>query len=86
MKVDFTKTFLKQYDKQPSKIQNQFIARLTLFKKDQFHQLLNNHALSGKYQGFRSININGDYRALYKLQDNRLIIFAYIGSHSQLYK
>ncbi|MFH1192383.1 MAG: hypothetical protein V1655_02815 [bacterium] len=46
---------------------------------------LNNHPLSGKLNGLRSINVSGDCRAIFeeKLED---IIFIAIGTHSQLYK
>lgn len=41
--------------------------KLRLFMDDPFSPLLNNHALQGEVAGLRSINISGDWRALYSL-------------------
>lgn len=62
--------------------------------KDEYHRQLHNHKLSGKYSGFRSINITGDWRAIFSEQDvkhgkvitKKVITFEYFGTHSQLYK
>ncbi len=50
-----------------------------------FDITLRNHALKGKYLGYRSIDISGDVRALYTVKGNVIILFAFIGTHSQLY-
>ncbi len=62
-----------------------FYGRLELFKKDPLNKVLREHALKGRYIGYRSIDIGGDLRALYYLDSNVIVIFAFIGSHSQLY-
>jgi addiction module RelE/StbE family toxin len=80
-----TKNFDKQYAKLPPKIKTAFEARLDLFVANPFDSALRNHALKGKYLGFRSIDVTGDFRALYKVEDGVVYIFAFIGSHSQLY-
>ena len=61
-----------------------FKNRLMLFGQDEFNPILNNHPLKGKYQGYRSINVTGDLRAIYKRETN-VAIFVIIGSHSRLY-
>ena len=85
MNIDYTKSFTKQFKKQPKKIQNAFIYRLDIFRDDPGNQILNHHSLKGKYLGMFSINITGDVRALYYKQGETIIIFAFIGTHSQLY-
>ena len=85
MQVDYTKRFLKQYAKLPKKIQSQTDERILLWQDKPNDPKLKDHALTGKYQGYRSINITGDIRALYRQQGNTLIIFSFIGSHPQLY-
>lgn len=89
MRVRFSKKFAKQYDKTNSKIKKSFDNRLKLFLQNQFHPLLNNHALSGKFLGYRSINVTGDWRAIYSTDDKRetkVVTFEMLGTHSQLYK
>lgn len=88
-RIDYSKTFDKQLRKSPLKIKKAFRNRLELFLKQPFHPILNNHPLKGNLLGYRSINITGDWRALYsERSENRskVIIFEIIGTHSQLYK
>ncbi len=85
MDVQFAKKFQKQYLKLPVKTQRQFDKRLDLWLKTPLSPTLNDHALFGKYQGYRSINITGDIRALYIKNGNTVVIFGFIGTHSQLY-
>lgn len=67
-------------------IKDKFKTRLILFVSDQFHPLLNNHALSGNYEGYRSINVTGNYRAVFKLMAQDLAIFYDIDTHPKLYR
>ncbi len=83
MVIETTKAFDKQYLK--LKLKLSFKRRVTLFKTNPFDVTLRNHALKGKYLGFRSIDITGDVRALYTTQGDTIIIFGFIGTHSQLY-
>lgn len=84
MNIQYHKNFKKQYKKLPLKIRAQFKDRLRLFIQDPFNNQLHNHAVEGVYPHCRSINITGDYRALFK-QENDVVIFIIIGTHSQLY-
>lgn len=84
MTILYHKEFLKNFKKFPLKIKDKFKERLTLFVKDEFDPTLNNHSLKGKYEGYRSINVTGDIRAVFK-RNTRDAIFVYIDSHSNLY-
>lgn len=89
IKIEFTKSFLKDYRASSMKIQKAFDERLKIFKADRFSDVLNNHSLEGAYMGFRSINITGDWRALYTLEargEKTTCIFRMMGTHSKLYK
>jgi addiction module RelE/StbE family toxin len=85
MIIKTTKGFDKQYAKLNLKVKAGFKIRVTLFKANPFDVTLRNHALKGKYLGCRSIDITGDVRALYTIQGDTVIIFGFIGTHSQLY-
>lgn len=90
MLVRFAARFRKQYKKSGEQIVVQFDRRLELFINNLFDPVLNNHALTGKFRNYRSINITGDWRALYSEEldsdGNKVIIFEMLGTHSQLYK
>ena len=85
MIIETTKTFDKQYSKLNNKTKTVYKNRITIFKDNPFNLKLRNHALKGKYLGYRSIDITGDIRVLYTVKGNVVIVFGFIGSHSQLY-
>lgn len=85
MIIKYHKRFIKAYHKLSAKEQKITDDRIRLFSKDVFAQKLENHALLGNSQGFRSINITGDYRAIYIDVSEQAVLFVRIGTHSQLY-
>ena len=85
MKISFHKNFEKQYKKLHLKAKNKFKERKDIFLIDPFDQILNNHPLHGKYKGYRSINVTGNIRAVYKLAENNIAIFVAINTHNNLY-
>jgi addiction module RelE/StbE family toxin len=85
MEIAFSASFSKQYRKANKKIKKAFYQRLQLFKQDSHHLLLRNHSLTGSYRKYRSINVTGDWRAIYS-EEGKLIVFEMLGTHSQLYK
>lgn len=84
MIIDFHKDFTKDFKKLPPKFKKKFQERLVLFEIDEFDPILNNHALKGKYQGYRSINLTGDIRAIF-IRDVERVLFIEIDKHSNLY-
>ena len=84
MIVNFHKDFLKDFKKLPIKAKEKFKQRQLLFEKDEFDPVLNNHALKGKWLGYRSINVTGDVRAIFK-RDTESVVFVAIDKHSNFY-
>ena len=86
MRIEYSRKFIKEFRKCPAKIKTNFKARLEIFINDQYCPALNNHPLSGLLKNYRSINITGDWRAIFEEIDNgQIIYFVAIGTHSQLY-
>lgn len=86
MRVDFSNKFKKQYGKAPTAIQTILKERLMVFERNKHAPILNNHELKGKFQGCRSINAGGDWRAIFEESLNGDAFFILFGTHSQLYK
>lgn len=84
MNIYLHKNFNRGFKKLTKTQENKFRERRDLFLKDEFNPILNNHALTGKYKGFRSINITGDLRVVFK-RENDEAIFVAVDSHSNLY-
>lgn len=86
MNIVFHKRFEKMMRKLPPKIRDKAVERVALFSEDPTSRLLRIHALYTPYKGSYSIDITGDYRAIYELVDDETALFTHIGTHSQLYK
>lgn len=90
MKIRYSTKFIKQYKKAGKKNQDKTDNVILISSNNQRDPQLRNHSLSGKYQGHRSIDITGDWRAIYReMIDQNNEPYAYfiaIGTHSQLYK
>jgi len=84
MRIEYSRKFEKAFNKAPVYIQDTFKERLLLFVNNPFSPILRNHALSGSLNHFRSINITGDWRAIFEELTDR-VTFSDLGTHSQLY-
>jgi len=87
MKIEYHKNFIKQFEKLQRKEQERVLNALKLFENEPFAEQLKHHQLRGNLSQFRSISAGGDLRLHYyeKEPDNIVVVFATIGSHSQLY-
>ena len=80
-----TKYLSKTAVKLPTNVKRALAERLQLFTLDPFNIILNNHALNGDKQPYRSINITGDYRLVYEQYDANMVRLIDIDTHSNLY-
>lgn len=85
MIIRYEKQFEKIFKKLPPKIKDKFFIRLDIFIQNKFDQILNNHSVDRVYPNYRSIDITGDYRAIF-MDKGDIVIFIIIGTHAQLYK
>ncbi len=86
MNIVFSNTFLKQYRKSPKSNQEVVSDRIDLFRVNRLDPCLHNHKLHGKYRGHRSINITGDWRAIFHIvAQDETVEFVLLGTHSELY-
>lgn len=87
-RISFSTRFVKHYRKAPATVQAAFNRRARLFEREPLHPTLHNHALAGEWRGYRSINVTGDWRAVYESLGKtsvEWVEFVAIGTHSQLY-
>ncbi|MDO8552985.1 MAG: type II toxin-antitoxin system YafQ family toxin [bacterium] len=84
MEIILHRLFLKRFKKMPKNVRVKFVERKNLFRNTPFHPILNNHSVERAYPGCRSINVTGDYRAIFK-QRGDVVVFVNIGTHSELY-
>ena len=84
MIIDYHKDFLKDFKKLTKTTKEKFKERQLLFELNEYDLILNNHTLKGRWLGYRSINVTGDIRAIFK-RDSDSAIFVAIDNHSNLY-
>jgi len=73
MKIVFHHWFRKRYKESPLKIRQKFDERLLLFEKDPGNPILNIHPLTGDRKDQWSMNITGDWRAIYIIKGGILL-------------
>ncbi len=85
MNITYGRKFKKMFKKQPKYTQNKFEDKIIIFTKNIYSPSLRNHALSGEWTGYKSIDITGDTRACFEDLGDDNFEFVAIGSHSELY-
>ncbi len=85
MIVVSTKHFKKKVFKLPKFIKIKLAERIQLFMSEPKNIILNNHPLNGKYSGYRSINITGDYRMIFEELPDGSARLIDVGTHPELY-
>ena len=85
MRIVAHREFKKQFKKLRSGEKRRFRERRGLFLENEFHPFLENHPLEGRYKGYRSIHIGGDLSVVYRRTRPDIVMFAKIGTHSELY-
>ena len=86
MQIEYSKKFIKEFKKCPVNVKTNFKTRLGILVNNQYSFVLNNHPLIGELRNYRSINITGDWRAIFEeIDGGQIIYFVAIGTHSQLY-
>jgi addiction module RelE/StbE family toxin len=82
----FSKNFKRSLKKKDKFIQEKTRERIRLLREDPSNVLLKNHRLHGKYEGCNSINITGNFRAIFEYLNENHIVFSEIGTHPELYE
>ena len=85
MRAVFRKDFKKQLARLSVKKQELFFATLSTFCDSPHDPELHDHPLNGMWKGYRSIDVDGDLRAVYKIIADGIACFVAIGTHHQLY-
>lgn len=89
MNVQLDPDFTTKLKKQNVLIRKSFKQRIVIFSYNPNDSKLNNHPLKNKWQGYRSIDINANWRAIYKeiqVREEKVAYFVAIGTHKELYR
>lgn len=89
MRVRLAPKLVRKLKKQDVRLRKGFKAAINLSSKDPHDPQLDNHELQREWEGFRSIDITSDWRAIYeyKLVGKEIVaFFVAIGAHKELYE
>lgn len=89
MTVKFDPVFLSKLKKTGARTRKSFKEKLVIFVQNPDNPQLNNHPLKRDYQGYRSIDITNDWRAIFseKIENGETVTFFIgIGTHKELYR
>lgn len=86
MKIEFSRTFEKQYAKLRSQEKNKVDHVISSFQDNPYDPILKNHSLKGEMKGRRAIAAGGDLRLIFREYEKyTLVLFLEVGSHNQVY-
>lgn len=86
MKITQHKRFDKQFSKLSNNNKKKALDSLAIFCENPFDSSLRNHALEGKFDGLRSIDVSFDLRIIFDVDKKySRVELLFIGSHAQLY-
>src|SRR6266699_2916578 len=88
-RIEFSTVFNRQLKNSAREIKAAFKVTLPLFREDPNHPVLRNHALRENFEGYRSIDVTEDWRALFKEMyagKQKVITFHRIATHKDLYE
>ncbi len=88
MKVVYDSDFIAKLKKTEIRVRKSFKEKILLFSEDPDNPQLNNHSLCHEYQGYRSIDITSDWRAIFKevhMGEETVAYFITLGTHRKLY-
>ena len=83
--IHHDRVFERQLRKLSQELQEKLKERLILLIRDASNTLLNDHKLGPPFESYRSINITGDYRLVYKCIGKDVYYLRAVGTHHQLY-
>jgi len=89
MIVRYDPDFIKKLKKVNVRIRQNFKKQIKIFGQDPNNLQLNNHPLRDEWEGYRSMDVTRDWRAIYteKSEGDKIIAyFVALGTHKELYK
>ena len=85
MQLDRDRVFDRQFKKLHEELREKLRERVHLLSIDEFSPLLKNHKVSPPFEGYRSINITGDWRLVYKKLGPDSYYLRAVSTHHQLF-
>lgn len=89
MEVEFSPKFRKKYRRADIRVRHRVDDCIRIFRNTPQAPKLDNHALKREWKGYRSIDVDADYRAIFEYKqvaDKIVAYFVALGTHKELYR
>ena len=86
-KIEYSRLFKKHFKVRilhNPKLSSKYFERLDLFLNNPSDPILDDHRLTGTMIGKRAFSITGDYRVVYRIDGEDIILYD-VGTHNQVY-
>jgi mRNA-degrading endonuclease YafQ of YafQ-DinJ toxin-antitoxin module len=85
MEVNYTPSFIRQFNKLNKNLQEEVLEKIELFKNKDNHIKLKVHALNAKFEGSYSFSINYSHRIIFDFISKKEVVLTDVGDHD-IYK
>lgn len=81
MRIRFKPSFVRDFKKLPSGVQEAAYEKIAAFETDPSHPSLRTHKLQGKLKDFYSFSITYSHRVIFSYETKDIVVFLAIGTH-----
>ncbi len=81
MVINFKPSFVREFKKLPSELQEEVLERIELLKKVANHKKLKVHKLKGRLSDFYSFSVTYSHRIVFSYESKTEVVFLAIGDH-----
>ena len=82
MTISYKPSFVREFKKLPTELQEEALDKIELFKNVENHKKLKVHKLQGKLRNFYSFSVTYSHRIVFSYESKEEIVFLAIGDHS----
>ena len=82
--IHYAKKFQKEFKRAPISVREKAVERIKELHAGAHNPLMDIHPLHGEYFCFKSCNVTGDWRIIYRIV-GEVLELARLGTHPQLY-
>lgn len=82
MLISYKPSFLREFKKLPTELQEEALEKIDLFRNVQNHKKLKVHKLKGRLKDFHSFSVTYSHRIVFSYESKQEVVFIAIGDHS----
>lgn len=81
MRVKYKPSFVREFKKLQTELQEESLDKIELFKNKNNHKKLKVHKLKGRLKNFYSFSVTYSHRVVFEYEEKESVVFLGIGDH-----